>query len=218
MPGLADRARAAEHCFRNGQASDDVAGLELFRRAIDEGDQAAWHAVLDVYRPLLVARAGQRLIRGLVVEDDGFCVDRAFQRFWAATRRGRCQHFKDLPAVFRYLHLCLGSVLLDEARARRRKAAVSLDDVPPEACLSADPAAQVIGRIARRELWRAIDRELGDADQRLVARLSFVAGLTPREILARHPDKFQDAFAVYRVKRALLDRLRRSPVILHLID
>jgi DNA-directed RNA polymerase specialized sigma subunit len=114
--------------------------------------------------------------------------------------------------------MCLGSVLLDQARARRRQAWVSIDDVAPEACVSADPFGQVIDRLERRQLWQTIDVELPDARERLVAHLSFVAGLSPREILARHPEKFVDVFDVYRTKRNMIDRLRRSMALAHLLE
>jgi hypothetical protein len=214
---LRAQAQAQELSYSRGEASDDAAGLELFRRAMDEGDEAAWHVIVEVYRGLLVAQAGRRVIRGLVVEDDGFCVDRAFQRFWRACQNGKVHQFNDLASILKYLKLCLGSVLLDEARARRRQAWVSIDDVPPETCVSGDPAAQVLGRLAGRELWAVIDRELADVQERMVARLSFVSGLSPREILARHPEAFQDVFDVYRTKRNMIERLRRSTALKSLL-
>src|ERR1051326_2628388 len=167
------QAQAQETNYTHGEASDDAAGLELFRRALEESDEAAWLAIIDVYRGLLVAQASRKVIRGLVVEDDGFCVDRAFQRFWRASQNGRIHQFNDLASILKYLKMCLGSVLLDEARARRRRRRgwVSIDDVAPESCVSADPAAQVIGRIAGRDLWATIDRELTDPRERLGARL-----------------------------------------------
>ena len=199
-------------------AAEDAAGLELFRRAIADGDEAAWRDVIDMYRGMLLAQASQQVVRGLVLEDDGFCVDRAFQRFWGASRAGRIRRFDDLGAILKYLKMCLGSVMLDEARARRRQAWMSFDDLAPEADVNADPSGEVIGRLGRRELWAAVERELADPKEHLVARLSFVAGLSPREILARHPDEFEDVFDVYRIKRNMIDRLRRSRTIQHLID
>lgn len=214
---LRAQAQAQESLYTRGEVTNDAAGLELFRRAVHESDDAAWQAIMEVYRGLLVSQASRRVIRGLVIEDDGFCVDRAFQRFWHASHNGAVLEFTDLAAILKYLKMCLGSVLLDEARARRRQAWVSIDDVPPDTCVSADPAAQVIGRLAGSELWSAIACELTDRQERLVARLSFVSGLSPREILARHPDSFQDVFDVYRTKRTMIERLRRSPRIKELL-
>jgi len=211
-------AQAQELNYARGDVTDDAAGLELFRRATIDEDDAAWEVITQVYRGLLVAQASRRVVRGLVVEDDGFCVDRAFQRFWRASRNGHVRQFNDLASILKYLKMCLGSVLLDQARARRRQAWVSIDDVAPEMCVSADPSVQVIGHLTGNELWKIIDDELVDPNERLVARLSFVSGLTPREILARHPDRFQDVFDVYRTKRNMIERLRRSRALRQLLD
>ena len=215
---LRAEAQAQERSFTRGESSDDAAGLELFRRAVVDRDTAAWAAVVEIYRGLLLAQAGRRAVRGLVTEDDGFCVDRAFQRFWMATNRRQQQQFDDLASILKYLKMCLGSVLLDEARARRRQACVSIDDISPDTWVAADPAAEVLANAARQELWTTIDAELRDANERLLARLSFVSGLSPREIIARHPDRFQDVFDVYRTKRTMIERLRRSPRLRELLD
>jgi len=215
---LRAEAHVQERRYARGGLSQDAAGLELFRRAIDERNEAAWQAVLEIYRGLLVAQAGRKVVRSLVVEDDGFCVDRAFQRFWHATSTRQLTDFQDLASILKYLKMCLGSVLLDQARARRRQAWVSLDDVAPEGVVSDDPSSEVIGHLARRELWAAIDRDLPDTGERLVAHLSFVAGLWPREILARHPEKFHDVYDVYRTKRNMIERLRRSQAIQSLLN
>lgn len=204
--------------FTRGEASDDTAGVELFRRAMTDDDQAAWQVIIELYRGLLIAQASRRVVRGFVAEDDGFCVDRAFQRFWRANRKGRLQQFNDLASILKYLKMCLASVLLDEARARRRQAWVSLDEVPPETCVGTDPSSHVVGKVAARELWEIISREVVDPQELLVARLSFVSGLTPRDIITRHPEKFQDVYDVYRTKRNMIERLRRSAALRQLLE
>jgi hypothetical protein len=215
---LRAEARAQQRSHARGEASDDAPGLELFRRAMAERNGAAWHAIIEVYRGLLIAHAGRHMLRSFVIENDGFYVDRAFERFWCATRAGRIRQFNDLSSILKYLKLCLGSVLLDEARSRRRRPDVPLNEVSVDAYVGADPSARVIGRLAGRELWQTIDRELVDANERLVAYLYLVAGLRPREILVRHPDKFPGVVDVYRIKRNMIDRLRRSPAIQRLLN
>jgi DNA-directed RNA polymerase specialized sigma24 family protein len=218
LESLCAEVRIQEANFVSGEVSDDAAGVELFRRAIAEHDEAAWAAVIAAYRGLLIAQASRQVMRRLVDEDDGFCVDRAFQRFWVATRSGHVHEFGDLASILKYLKMCLWSVLLDEARKRKRTASISIDDVPPAAQMSADPSAVVTSRLAQRELWQTIDRELRTESERLVARLSFIAGLTPREIQARHADRFAAVSEVYRLKRNVIDRLRRSQALRHLLD
>src|SRR3981081_976397 len=144
LEDLRDEALAQEHNFVHKLPSQDAGGVELFRRAIDLGDERAWATVIELYRGLLHAQAGRQVIRGLVDEDDAFCVDRAFQRFWRATRERGMHDFGDLGSILKYLKLCLGSVLLDEARARKRQSSVSIDDLPPGGPLSTDPTRIVI--------------------------------------------------------------------------
>ena len=115
---LCAEARAQEANFVRGEPSDDAAGVELFRRAIADADEAAWEAVVELYRGLLIAQSARQVVRNLVAEDAGFCVDRAFQRFWRATRVRGIHEFQDLASILKYLKMCLASVLLDEARAR----------------------------------------------------------------------------------------------------
>ena len=215
---LCAEARAQEANFVRGEPSDDAAGVELFRRAIADADEAAWEAVVALYRGLLIAQSTRQVVRSLVVEDAGFCVDRAFQRFWRATRARGIHEFQDLASILKYLKMCLASVLLDEARARRRQACVSFDGLAPDAYVSSDPSSEVVAGIAQVELWKAIDRELRTDTERLVVRLSFAAGLSPREIKALHPEHFADVSEVYRLKRNLIERLRRSPAISELLS
>jgi DNA-directed RNA polymerase specialized sigma24 family protein len=218
LHALCTAARRQEQNWAAGLPSDTGAGVELFRRAIVDNDEGAWAAIISLYRPLLQTQAARRAVRELIAEDDGFCVDRAFQRFWQATRAGRMRDLSDLAAILSYLKLCLASVILDEARARRRQPSTSIETVSPEASLRDDPSAVAVGRVARSELWRAVDAELRSDDERLVAQLSFVHGLTPREIRARHPERFADVFAVYRIKRNIVDRLRTSRAVRQLAD
>ena len=63
-----------------------------------------------------------------------------------------------------------------------------------------------------------MEAELLDQAERLVARLCLVLDLKPREVYERHPDRFADVADVYRVKRNLLERLRRSPAIRRFLD
>src|SRR5438876_2288305 len=110
---LCAEARAQETNFVRGEPSDDAAAVELFRRAIADGDEDAWEAVVALYRGLLIAQSARQVVRSLVVEDAGFCVDRAFQRFWRATRARGIHEFQDLASILKYLKMCLASVLLD---------------------------------------------------------------------------------------------------------
>ncbi|CAA9541297.1 MAG: hypothetical protein AVDCRST_MAG88-32, partial [uncultured Thermomicrobiales bacterium] len=52
-----------------------------------------------------------------------------------------------------------------------------------------------------------------DAAGLFAPRLCLALELKPSEVHARYPDRFASVADVYRIKRNLLDRLRRSPEI-----
>src|SRR3954453_2834340 len=90
---LVCEARIQERNFINGCPSSDAAGVELFRRAIEQQDQLAWAAIVDLYRGLLLAYCSRVVMRRLVPEDDQFYVERAYERFWQATRNAGIGQF-----------------------------------------------------------------------------------------------------------------------------
>ncbi len=216
---LQAEACAQELRFGRWEPIDQAAGLELFRRAIRERNDDAWCAVIAVYRDGLIAQAGHHVLSRLGAERVAACVDLAFERFWQATRAGCLQTVDDLASILKYLKLCFGSVLVDEARARRRRMPeVPLEALSGERSVTADVSSHVVDHAGAAELWHAINQQLANTDECLVAYLSFVGGLAPAQIAERCPDRFETVFQVYRIKRNILVRLRNSPSIQRLRD
>jgi hypothetical protein len=141
-------------------------------------------------------------------EDD--LIARVFERFWRAIGPERFHLFADLPALLKYLKLCCHSAVLNEVRSQRSTTVVSIDDAPEETMASDTAEAAVIDSLATRELWAVVEAELHDDAERLVAYLSFALDLKPSEIHERHTDRFPSTADVYRIKRNVIDRLRRS--------
>jgi hypothetical protein len=183
--------------------------LDLFRRAIVAGDQAAWGALCAHYGGLVCAWLRRHPAWHLAGEEADYLANRAFERFWRSVGPDRFGTFAGLPALLQYLKLCAHSALLDEARARARQPAGHA--CPPATVPGFEEG--VLGRISAGELWQAVRAEVRDETELLVATLSFVHALTPREICARHPEQVADVGEVYRIKRNLLDRLRRDETI-----
>ena len=67
--------------------------------------------------------------------------------------------------------------------------------------------------MAADELWTAVEACCTDDRDRLIARLVLQAGLKPRHIAEQFPHRFSDVSEVYRIKRNLIDRLRRDPTV-----
>jgi DNA-directed RNA polymerase specialized sigma24 family protein len=207
----------ARHCreetlrFLGGGDRDDAFCFEIFHRAVVDRDDAAWEAIVAQYRGIVLAYVGQHTVAAAMHESEDYWINRAFQRFWGAVGPDRFNLFPDLPSLLKYLKLCVHSVLMDEMRSRR--ATTPLDDVPESTPSRSNAERSVLGKLSGQQLWDAIGRELQDESERQVVHLSFARDLKPAEIAERFPDLFATVADVYRIKRNVIERLRRSAEI-----
>ena len=188
----------------------NTSALDLFRRAICERDEQAWAIIVEQYSGTVMSAIRRHPAWRQSHEDDIYWINRSFQRFWTALGPERFEHFTDLPAIIRYLRMCAVSVLLDDLRSAHRRPSVSMDATTPESAVEADHWDAITDRLDAATLWAAVFDALADDTERMVARLSFIRGASPREIFARHNDRFNTVDDVYRVKRNLVQRLRRE--------
>jgi hypothetical protein len=207
---LALACQREETRFLLREPSDPRFGYELFRRAICLSDAAAWHALIEQYRAVLRVWVKRHPALGAAGGDADDWVYQAFSRFWLAVRPERFDQFSDLASLLRYLKLCVHSLLVDAARAYTM-GPQPLDPLAEDGAELPDVALTVATQMTGDELWRVVLDEVQDEAERLLVRLSFVQGLRPRDVQARHPERFPSVADAYRVKRNLLDRLRRSP-------
>ena len=211
---LARQCREQTARFLHGEERDDTFCFELFQRAVVHREDAAWAAIMTQYRGIVLAYVGQHTTAAMFNEPDEYWLNRAFQRFWSAVGPERFGQFPDLASLLKYLKLCVHSVLMDEARARRASGGTtSLDEVSESAPDTADAEHTVLGKLASEQLWAAIARELQDEAEEKIAYFSFARDLKPAEIATRFPSLFSSVADVYRIKRNLLERLRRSAAI-----
>ncbi len=189
-----------------GQSFVERFCFELFRCAVVLRDDDAWAAVYHQYRDVVCRWVGASR------EQDDSTVLAAFERFWRAVDAAKFARFSSLAGVLQYLKMCALSARLDGARADRHAGEASLDD--GAAAEPADPGMgmeeSVVARIDGTAFWARVRAVLGDEREQLVIYLSYVIGLTPRDIHARHRERFADVQEVYRLKRVALDRLRRA--------
>jgi hypothetical protein len=219
---LAGASRREGERFRRGEPSRDAFGIELFRRAVCGRETAAWEALAAQYRGLMLTWLKRHPAAALVHEEDDYWVNHAFARFWQALGPERIHHFTTLASLLAYLRMCTLSVLMDEVRARKATGGAGRESAAGEAqerqhADAEEVGALVVSRLSGQEVWRVIARELPAETDRLVVYLSFARFLSPGEIHRRYPDRFPTAADVYRIKRNVLDRLRRSPAMRSLI-
>lgn len=209
---------AQRESYLRGEPSSQECALELLRRAISEHDDAAWEAVIQQFGGMIRAKIRRHPARASVSGDEDYWLNLTFERFAAAVSSEKLAGFSDLPAVLRYMAMCAHSVMMDELRCRRRRRETSLDEVPDDLILESDVERAVLSELAASELWDAVMQEIADPQEGIVARLSFVRGYKPAEIHAEHPESFPTIHHVYRAKRNLVDRLRKSARLQGLVN
>lgn len=208
---LASRcAQETERFFRR-EDHDPEPCYELFRRALQARDDAAYAALYHQYQPMVRRWVQQHPAFSGDEEADLF-VNSAFEKLWQAVTPEKFHRFPNLKSLLAYLKLCVHSVLIDHVRSRQLAIAdqepqhVLLSDLRPEA----DPLRMAIAQVERGDLWRLIRSKLQDERERTVIYGCFVLSLKPRELYAQRPDLFGDVQEVYRTKQNVLERLRRD--------
>jgi hypothetical protein len=196
---------------RQRQPVDERAGLELFRRAIQERDELAWEQMYQQWKGLLLHWLFQhpavRLALGQAPPES--YVTAALSKFWQATTRAERpkQEFSTLAGALAYLRSCLNSVVLDAARQALVRQCEVGEEVLAGEVVSQPPAA-IAG-----DLWRSIERALPDRRERLLVYLRYVLGYRPREIVVTHRQEFPHVEEVYQMERNILQRLSRHPAL-----
>lgn len=207
---LAQRCREETQRFLRGEPRDDAYYFEIFQRAVVNRDNDAWQAIVAQYRGILLAYVSQHTPTAMLNESDDYWINRAFQRFWSAIGPDRFGRFPDLAALLKYLKLCVHSVLMDEARARRANLVTSIDEAPESAAVQSDAEGGILGKVSGEQLWATIARVLQDEAEEKVIFLSFARDMKPAEIFQRYPQLYRGVADVYRIKRNVLERLRNN--------
>jgi RNA polymerase sigma factor (sigma-70 family) len=209
---LAQRCSEETNKFLKQNTSNDRYCLEMFRRAIINRDDDAWASIYQQYAPLVLTWVTQHQSAAPLLGQDGSgpLVNAAFAKFSQALTPAKMENFDSLAAVLKYLKMCVHSVVADEVRTRQaRQYEEALDAIEHEPA-SADPAEDVIANIAAEGLWQVILEELNGEDERVLIYLAYVQGMKPSEISSRQRQFFPTVDDVYRIKRNVLERLRRN--------
>ncbi len=211
LGSLARRALAESRRFYRHEEYDSRYAYELFRRALVERDDMAWGHIFEQYTPLVehwVRRTGAFTVSG---ESSDFFVSAAFTRFWRAIPAARFSSFPSLASLLNYLRRCATCVVIDTARSQ------SYAELLPEECVNwndqrlghADEEATE--QVSREEFWGLVDQLLTCEAERVLIKCSFLLGMKPGDIFARHGNLFAGVEEVYTLKRSVLTRLRKSP-------
>jgi RNA polymerase sigma factor (sigma-70 family) len=198
--------------FLKQNVSNDRYCLELFRRAIVKRDEDAWACIYQQYAPLVLTWVTQHQSAAAVLGQDGSgpLVNAAFAKFSQALTPAKMQNFDSLAAILKYLKMCVHSVVADEVRARQARQYEETLELMEHEPASDDPADDVVASISAQGLWQVIQEELNSEDERVLIYLAYVQGMKPSEISSQHRKLFPTVDDVYRIKRNVLERLRRN--------
>ena len=207
---LAERCAAEQAHFRQRLAVDERAGLELFRRAIQERDEIAWEQIYQQWKGLLLHWLLRHPAASLVLKQESpeSYLTAALSKFWQATTNAKAGQpaFQTLADNLAYLQRCLNSVVLDAARQIRAHQQRVSEDAIAEAAVN-----QV--ELSGGDFWWCIERALPDERERRLVYLRYVLGYRPREIVAAYSAEFPQVERVYQMERAVLQRLSRHPAL-----
>jgi DNA-directed RNA polymerase specialized sigma24 family protein len=219
VEALGDRCCHETAEYHVGRASDPAFCVELFRRALQEGLNAAWEKLMTCFTPSVRAwfrRHPKREVAAPNGDGEPFVAE-AFARMWVANA-SKPLTIGTLPQLLTFLRRCLHTSVMDEARARERADPFSSvlagagDEEDGERDLpDKRPGVErkVFGDIARDELLRQMLGCARDDRERRVLLLRWVRRDTPAEIARDHPLEFPEVREIYKIVANLLARYVR---------
>ena len=185
---------------------------ELFRRAVVGRNSYAWEKIYLIYQPLVASWVRQHSGLGVAGEEEDYFVNCAFEKIWSAMHAEKFNRFQDLAGLLHYLKMCVNSVIVDHNRGKQVRT-VTLEKfahLPPPDASTIEKS--VTDQLEKKRLWQMVTSLLQDERELIVIRCSFLYDLKPSDIYAANPDRFESLDELYRVKRNLLNRLRRNPM------
>jgi DNA-directed RNA polymerase specialized sigma24 family protein len=213
VENLAQKCAQETDFYFNHKNYDSRYCFELFRRAIRSKDERALEVIIVQYRPLVAYWVDRWVSKhpefSLFNEETQDFVAQAFERFWVSYTSAKFEHAQSsLPAVLKYLQMCVHGALTDSWRKLHR---LQLEqDTREEERELSDPAPTPEALFQKDELWQLIRKKSKHPKEYLVLYASFYLNLSPRDILAEYPDQFGEINEVYRYKTNILERLERD--------
>lgn len=199
----------AEQCFleldayRRGEPCDQANGLELFRRAIVEGDSEAREWVQRCFGETVLAwlrRHPSRMTACRLQTEENF-IALTFERFWQVIPLTQQMSFAMLTTILQYLRASLYGAILNTLRTYSRSKMSSLLE-------PGEPGAE--DQIDSSEVREILQMLLPNQRERRLAYLLYHCGLKPREIVQFCPQEWSDVQEIYRLQHNILDRLMCS--------
>jgi len=208
---LAQRCAQETDLYFKRQAHDTRYCFELFRRAIQDGDQSVWENIYPCYNLLVASWVKKHPGFEASGENVEYFVNGALGKLSITLTRERFGGFSDLGSILSYLKMCVHSVIIDYHRLAEQVSLGAWEDASKEESADPSPEEQAIDISYRQSLWDFVNARMNDEKERSVVYGSFMLDLKPQELYDHFRGVFSDVDEVYRVKQNVLARLRRDP-------
>ncbi|MBN8594134.1 MAG: sigma-70 family RNA polymerase sigma factor [Anaerolineae bacterium] len=186
--------------YMRKRAHNQACVYELLRRALAAKSDDALQAVYDIYMPQFRSWVLKHPSFPYIDETAEYFASEAFTKFYFALRGERFAHFPTVGQIFQFAKVCVHNAVAQYARDHGNNDA-PLSDVDFQD--NHDPWAEW----EAGELWELIEDLLSTDRQRKLARLVFVLGMKPAEIVAIFPEEWENersvSVALHRIRKIL---------------
>ena len=203
--GLIEQWRQESLASGRGEPSDEMAVLDLMRRVLVQGDQAARKGVEQSLGKIVVAwmRCHPSREAACHRESEEHYVALAFERFWHIVVQGQVT-CETLASVLACLRASLHGAILETLRDSSRPRAASSPRPDVEDCPD------------RSEIWDMLQALLPHRREQRLAYLLYHCGLGPKEIMQCCPQEWSGVQEISRLRHTILQRLLNHANLLRL--
>ncbi|MGB0383918.1 MAG: RNA polymerase sigma factor [Ardenticatenaceae bacterium] len=190
--------------------------FELFRRAIEDGNNQAWEALKQQYDGLIhhwiIGSSGAPLS----LEDREDLVQDTWANFHRALKKyniSLAKYFEHVGALLKFLNNCAYTATMKhwKRRQKAKRLQEKLTKIAPKAASAPEKATltQILTEERRAALKKWREQRVTEPHEQLVFDCSFKQSLKPKQIADAYPEMFPNAKVVYRIKDNLIKRAKR---------
>jgi len=185
--------------------------IELFRRAINGGSQAAWDAIYTQYEALIREWVG----KCEPISQDDLLQESCAKFFQAFQGKYKLTHFPTISAVMGIWRTITKNIVIDYDRkiGLERRNITYLTETIEGYYVDGD-----VEQLDLQTLIQEIEGMLQDDEERRVFEARFGFDMKPAEIAQKYPEHFDTSSAVSTIVERIKLRLKRDATIQKLLD
>ena len=201
-------------------SKDEGHCFELFRRAVDQKSDDAWVAIEAQFQRMVTGWLRQFAHLWAFFSLSQETIDamwvKTFSRFWEYLHHKKplARYFANLGKILQFWKACAKTTVREHKNnIERQKRLKEAFEQPTVLALWQDSSMtdaweqDVFLDCVRGIIENCVAE--ANADEQLVFHLAYQIGITPKEIAVQHPDRFENARQIGRIKENLVKRIRR---------